>query len=94
MMEAVVEVCRAFAVLLIITVSKKKIKTMYMPPARTSRMMMRVQAAGKPTNRTYITLHLSGGGALTETPDISTKIVRWICAYWMCIRRYLIKVSY
>ena len=43
MMEVVVEICRAFA----LTVSAKKTKTMCMPPPRTPRTMVRVEAAGK-----------------------------------------------
>ena len=47
MMEFIVEVCRAFA----LTVSAKKTETTCMPPPRTPRTMVRVEAAGKPTNR-------------------------------------------
>ena len=43
MMEVIVEVCRAFA----LTVSAKKIETMYMPPPRTPRTMVQVEAAGQ-----------------------------------------------
>ena len=47
MMEVIVEVCRAFA----LTVSAKKTKTICMPPPRTPRTMVRIEAAGKSTNR-------------------------------------------
>ena len=43
MMEVIVEVYRAFA----LTVSAKKTETMYMPPLRTPRTMVRVEAAGQ-----------------------------------------------
>ena len=43
MMEVIVELCRAFA----LTVSAKKTETMCMPPPRTPRTMVRVEAAGK-----------------------------------------------
>ena len=42
MMEVIVEVCRAFA----LTVSAKKTETMCMPPPRTPRTMVRIEAAG------------------------------------------------
>ena len=42
MMEVIVEVCRAFA----LTVSAKKTGTMCMPPPRTPRTLVRVEAAG------------------------------------------------
>ena len=45
MMEVVVEVCRAFALI----VSAKKTETMCMPPPRTPRTMVRVEA----TRKTY-----------------------------------------
>ena len=47
MMEVIVEVCRAFA----LTVSVKKAETMCMPPPRTPRTMVQVEAAGQSTNR-------------------------------------------
>ena len=43
MMEVIVEVCRAFA----LTVSAKKTETMCMPPPRTPRTMVRIEAAGQ-----------------------------------------------
>ena len=42
MMEVIVEVCRAFA----LTVSANKTETMFMPPPRTPRTMVQVEAAG------------------------------------------------
>ena len=42
MMEVIVQVCRAFA----LTMSAKKTETMCMPPPRTPRTMVRVDAAG------------------------------------------------
>ena len=43
MMEVIVEVCRAFA----LTVLAKKTETMCMPPPRTPRTMVRIEAAGR-----------------------------------------------
>ena len=43
MMEVVVEVCRAFA----LTVSAKKTETMCLPPPRTPRTMVQIEAAGQ-----------------------------------------------
>ena len=43
MMEVIVEICRAFA----LTVSAKKTETMCMPPPRTPRTMVRVEAVGQ-----------------------------------------------
>ena len=42
MMEVIVEVCRAFA----LTVSTKKTETICMPPPRTPRTIVRIEAAG------------------------------------------------
>ena len=87
MMGAIAEVCRAFA----LTVSAKKTETMCMPPLRTPRTMVRIEAAGqiyKPVQSfTYL------GGAVTETPDISVEIPRRTRACWMRIRRYLRELS-
>ena len=56
MMEVIVEVCRAFA----LTVSAKKTEIMYMPPPRTPRTMVRVEAAGQ-NPQTSAILHLPRG---------------------------------
>ena len=70
MMEVILEVCRVFA----LTVSAKKTETMCMPPLRTPRTMVRIEAAGqiyKPVRSlTYL------GGAVTETPNMSVEIAR------------------
>ena len=82
MKEAIVEVCRAFA----LTVSAKKTEKMCMPPPRTPRTMVRIEAAGhykQVQSFTYL------GGAVTKTPDMSVEIVRRTRACWMRIRRYL-----
>ena len=81
MMKVIVEVCRAFA----LTVSAKKTDTMYMPPPRIPRTMVRVEAAGQ----TYKQVQSFLGGAVTETPDMSVEIARRTRAYWMRIGRYL-----
>ena len=83
MMEVIVEVCRAFA----LTVSAKKTETMCMPPPRTPRTMVRVEAAGQIYKQVQSFTYL--GGAVTETPGMFVEIVRRTRACWMPIRRYL-----
>ena len=82
MMEVIVEVCQAFA----LTVSAKKTETMCMPPPRTPRMMVRIEAAGQIYKQVQSFTYL--GGAVTETPDMSVEIARRTRACWMRIRRY------
>ena len=82
-MEVTVEVCRAFAVI----VSAKKTKTMCMPPPRTSRTMVRIEAAGQTYKQVQSFTYL--GGAVTEVPDMSGEIARRTRACWMRIRWYL-----
>ena len=83
MMEFTVEVCRAFA----LTVSAKKTKTMCMPPPRTPRTMVQVEAAGQTYKKVQSFTYL--GGVVTEIPDMSVEIARLTRARWMRIRRYL-----
>ena len=82
MMEVIVEVCRAFA----LTVSAKKTETMCMPPQRTPRTMVRIEAAGQIYKQVQSFTYL--GGAVTETPDMSVEIARRTRACWARIRRY------
>ena len=82
MMEVIVEVCRAFA----LTVSAKKTETMCMPPPRTPRTMVRIEAAGQIYKQVQSFTYL--GGAVTETPDMSVEIARRTRACWTRIRRY------
>ena len=63
-MEVIVEVYRAFA----LTVSAKT-ETMCMPPPRTPRTMVQVEAAGQMYKQVQSLTYL--GGAVTEVPDIS-----------------------
>ena len=70
MMEVIVEVCRAFALI----VSAKKTETMCTPPPRTLRTMVRVEAAGKTYKQVQSFIYL--GGAVTETPNTSVEIPR------------------
>ena len=83
MMEAIVEVCRAF----VLTVSAKKTETMRIPPPRTPRTMVQIEAAGQTYKQVQPFTYL--GGAVTEVPDISVEIARRNSACWMRIRRYL-----
>ena len=62
MMEVVVEVCRAFA----LTVSAKKTETMCMPPPRTPRTMVRIEAAGQIYKQVQSFTYL--GGAVIPKP--------------------------
>ena len=82
MMEVIVEVCRAFA----LTVSAKKTEIMCMPPPRTPRTMVRIEAAGQIHKQVQSFTYLRG--AVTETPDMSVEINRRTRACWMRIRRY------
>ena len=82
MMEVIVEVCRAFG----LTVSAKKTETMCMPPPRTTRMMVRIEAAGQIYKQVQSFTYL--GGAVTETPDMFVEIARRTGACWARIRRY------
>ena len=70
MMEVILEVCRVFA----LTVSAKKMETMFMPPLRTPRTMVRIEAAGQIYKRVQSFTYL--GGVVTETPDMSVEIAR------------------
>ena len=83
MMEVIVEVCRAFA----LTVSAKKTETMCMPPPRTPRTMVQIEAAGQTYKQVQSFTYL--GGAVTEVPDMSVEIAIRTRACWMRIRRYL-----
>ena len=61
MMEVIEDVCRAFA----LTVSAKKTETMCMPPPRTPRTMVRIEAAGQIYKQVQSFTYL--GSAVTET---------------------------
>ena len=57
-----------------------------MPPPRTPRTMVRIEAAGQIYKQVQSCTYLKG--AVTETPDMSVEIARWTRACWMRIRRY------
>ena len=82
MMEVIVEVCRAFA----LTVSAKKTETMCIPPPRTPRTVVRIEAAEQIYKQVQSFTYL--GGAVTESPDMSVEIARRTRVCWMRIRRY------
>ena len=82
MMGVIVEVYRAFA----LTLSANKTETMCMPPPRTPRTMVRIEAAGQIYKQVQFFTYL--GDAVTETPGMSVEIARWTRACWMRIRRY------
>ena len=71
MMKGLAKVCRVFA----LTVSAKKTE---MPPPRTSRTVVRVEAAGQTYKQVQSFTYL--GAAVTETPDMSVEIARKTCA--------------
>ena len=79
MIEVVVEVCRAFA----LTVSAKKTETVCMPPLRTPRTMVQVEAAGQIYKQVPSFTYL--GSAVTEVSDMSVEIAKRNRAYWMRI---------
>ena len=81
--QVIVEICRAFA----LTVSTKKTETMCMPPPRTPRAMVRIEAAGQINKQVESFTYL--GGVVTKTPNMSVEIARRTRACWMRIRRYL-----
>ena len=83
MMEVIVEVCGAFA----LTVSSKKTETMRMPPPRTPRTMVQVEAAGQTYKQVQSFTYL--GGAMAEIPDMFVEIARRTRVCWMRIRWYL-----
>ena len=83
MLEVIVEVCRAFALI----VSAKKTETMCMPPPRTPRTMVQVEATGQTYKQVQSFTYL--GGTVTEVPDMSIEIARRTRACWMRIKRYL-----
>ena len=58
-----------------------------MPPPRTPRTMVRIEAAGQIYKQVQSFTYL--GGAMAKTPDMSVEITRRTRAYWMRIRRYL-----
>ena len=57
-----------------------------MPPPRTPRTMVRIEAAGQIYKQVQSFTYL--GGAVTETPDMSVEIARRTRACWTRIRRY------
>ena len=67
MMEVIVEVCRAFA----LTVSANKTDIMCIPPPRTPRTMVHVEATGQTYKQVQSFTYL--GGAVIEVPDMSVK---------------------
>ena len=81
-MEVIVEVCRVF----VLTVSVKKTETTCMPPPRTPRTMVQIEAAGQIYKQVQSFTYL--GGAVTETPDMSVEIARRTRACWIRIKRY------
>ena len=58
-----------------------------MPPPRTPRTMVQIEAAGQTYKQVQSFTYL--GGAVTEVPDMSVEIARRTRACWMRIRRYL-----
>ena len=67
MIEIILEVCRPFDSI----ASAKKTETMSMPPKRTPRTMVRVQAAGQIYEQVQFLTYI--GGTVTETPDTSIR---------------------
>ena len=70
MMEVILEVYRAFAM----TVSAKKTETICMPPPRTPRTVVQIEAAGQAYKQVQPFTYL--GGAVTKVPDMSVEIAR------------------
>ena len=83
MMEVIVEVCRAA----VLTASATKTEAMGVPPPRTPRTMVQIEATGQTYKEVQSFTYL--GGVVTEVPDMSVEIARRTRACWMRIRRYL-----
>ena len=66
--------------------SYRGVYTMCMPPPRTPRTMVRIEAAGEIYKQVQSFTYL--GGAVTETPDMSVEIARRTPGCWTRIRRY------
>ena len=81
MIEVIAEVCRAFA----LTVSANETETMCMPPPRTPRTMVQVEAAGQTYKQVQSFTYLRG--TVTEIQDMSVEIARWTRTCWIRIRR-------
>ena len=64
MMEVIVEVCLAFG----LTVSAKKTETMCMPPLRTPRTMVRIEAARQIYKQVQSFTYLGGAGRRDRNP--------------------------
>ena len=79
--------CRSLPSICVNRVSAKKTETMCMPPPRTPRTMVRIEAAGQIYKQVQSFTYL--GGSVTKTPDMSVEIARRTRACWMRIRRYL-----
>ena len=62
-----------------------------MPPPRTPRPMVRIEAAGQIYKQVQSFTYL--GGAVTETPDMSVEIARRTRACWMRIRQPRVALS-
>ena len=84
-MGIIVEVGRAFA----LTLATKKTATMCMPPPRTLRTIMRVEAAGEIYKQLQSFRYLKS--SVTETPDISVEIARQTRACWLHIIRWYLR---
>ena len=65
----------------------KKTETMCMPPPRTPRTMVQVEATGQIYNKVQSFTYL--GGAVTDTPDMSVENTRRTRVCSIRIRRYL-----
>ena len=82
-MEVIGEVFRAFA----LTVSAKTTETLCMPPPRTPRTMVQVEAAGQTYKQVQFCTYLES--AVTKILGMSVEIAKRTRACWMRIRRYL-----
>ena len=83
MMEVIVNVCQGFAV----TLSAKTTGTTCMPPPRTPRTTVQVEAAGQAYKQVQSPTYL--GTAVTEIFDMSVEIAIRTRACWMHTRWYL-----
>ena len=61
-----------------------------MPPPRAPVEKIRIEAAGQWYNQTDSFVYL--GGTISETPDVSTEISRWIRACWTRVKKYAVQL--
>ena len=86
MMVVFVEIFGVFS----LAISESKTEAMCMPVPCALAMQRVLNTPGLQYRQTTSFTYL--GGTVTETPNLSDEIFRWICASWMSFRRYTRKL--